>query len=63
MHFRAPRSPKNAESGEGLRPFELRVNFKNPRPPVLYGLVGRARRKTVGFSIKLDLTFLEHFSH
>ena len=25
MHFRASRSPKNAESGEGLRPFEPRV--------------------------------------
>ena len=73
MHLGASWSPKNAESGEGLRPFEPRVKGETPpfkNPPVLIYFSGEGAAKNSGFfqvklafAIKLYLTFLEHFSH
>ena len=72
MHFRASWSPQNAESGEGLCPFEPRIKggtppFKNPPVARSIYFSGEGAAKNSGFFqviwIKLDLTFLEHFSH
>ena len=71
MDFRVPEVVKMPKAVRGSAPSNPGLSGDIPFkiPPFYNVLVGRARRKTVffqvksSFAIKLDLTFLEHFSH
>ena len=67
-HPEAIKMPKAVRGSDPSNPGLTGYPFKIL--PMLYVLVGRAHRKTVGFfqvklsfAIKLNLTFLKHFSH